>query len=74
MKFKINVFNTIPKQNFMIFNLIFMSHPKKRKRRKIKLNYLVPYTLSPASPRPGRIYAFSFNSLSTVAQNILTSG
>ena len=37
VKFKINVFNTIPKQNFMIFNLIFMSHPKKEKEGKLNL-------------------------------------
>ena len=33
-------------------------------------NYFVPYILSPASPRPGTIYLFSFNPLSTVAQYI----
>ncbi len=29
-----------------------------------KMYYLVPKILSPASPRPGQIYAFSFSSLS----------
>ena len=35
---------------------------------KIIKTYLVPKILSPASPNPGKIYAFSFNFSSMAAQ------
>ena len=48
-------------------------HFHKKKKKEVKSNhYFVPYALVPASPRPGRINAFSFNSLSTNVQKILT--
>lgn len=43
---------------------------KRRKRHEYcvqrQVAYLVPNNLSPASPRPGKIYPFSFNCLSCV--------
>ena len=43
----------------------------KYTNKKVILSYyFVPYTLSPASPRPGNIYPTSFNCLSTLAQYI----
>ena len=40
----------------------------------VALNYLVPNNLSPASPKPGTIYAFSFNFSSILTKYISISG